>query len=529
MKKTLILLLFLVLGWAGSTWFIGNETETLLKTYLQQTKNASAEMGVETHYDIKEYKKSFLISTAKTVASLNTGDPLIDTLFKDVQFNHTISHGPILFINGLPRFGTAHFHSTLDLDSLSIETKEIVTKLFADKNPITTHITFGLNDNADYKIIIPALEITEDTSKVSLKEGIQLTGIINKTTLMGTLNGTISALHIDDNGLIIKASASTLNIDMQEIVAGQMIGTSHLSTPSIEITGGTLPPISLGIELNSDTRKSGENALDSDITLVASDIKTPIDISKVALSTSIKAIQIKGLEQLSAVQKELQQLQSDAIGGKMDDQQQEALLEKMQNLPNIMFAAVQNTLKKDKTNVTIKADITSKQGNSHVDITARYIGNGTDMNLEKLLAGGLDTVLKTINGNINFTAPKTMVASTPAALFLPMLVKQKVITENTDNYSLHALFKSDAITLNDKAMTTAEFSTLLGLLGLNKTDDELPADLELPEGSGVPISAIPPQLLEELSKQSPKELEAQGVPIEIIEQIKAMTAEETIK
>ena len=91
MKKILILILFLIFGWAGSTWFIGNETESLLKTYMQNTKNASAEMGMKTNYEIKDYKKSFLKSTAKTVMSLNTGDPVIDELFGEFQFNHTIS------------------------------------------------------------------------------------------------------------------------------------------------------------------------------------------------------------------------------------------------------------------------------------------------------------------------------------------------------------------------------------------------------------------------------------------------------
>jgi hypothetical protein len=41
------------------------------------------------------------------------------------------------------------------------------------------------------------------------------------------------------------------------------------------------------------------------------------------------------------------------------------------------------------------------------------------------------------------------------------------------------------------------------------------------------MGAFPPELLEELSKQSAEELEAQGVPEEIIKQINEMQQEKT--
>ncbi len=525
MKKILILILFLIFGWAGSTWFIGNETESLLKTYMQNTKNAYAEMGMETNFDIKDYKKSFLKSTATTVMSLKTGDPAIDELFGKLQFNNIISHGPVLFAKGSPSFGTAHIHSKLDVSSLESETQDIIKKLFADKNPLTGNITFGLNDSADYDLSVPAIEIKEGESQFSLKEGIHIAGTINKTTLMGTANGTIGALHIIDDGLNVDASASTIEVDMQGMVAGQMIGTTHFATPLVKITGDDVPPLSFGLDFLSDTRKAGNEALDGDIKIVASNIEAPVDVSEIKLSTSFKAFQIKGLEQLAAIQKDVQQLQSSAMSDNMSANEQEALMEKLQNLPNIMAAAVQNTLTKDKTELQVKADIASKQGHSLLDIDARYIGNGADINLEELVTGGLASAQKIINGKIDFSAPKAMITSTPAAFFLPSLLAQGVIAENADNFSLKAVFNTDSVDLNGKSMSADNFVELMETLGLGGGDDELPAGIELPEG-GMPMGALPPELLEELSKQSAEELEAQGVPEEIIEQIKKMQQQE---
>jgi hypothetical protein len=522
MKKILILILFLILGWAGSTWFIGNETESLLKTYLKNTKNASAEMGMETDYDLKEYKKAFLKSTAKTVMSLKTGDPQVDALLKDIQFNNVITHGPILFVEGKPSFGTAHIQSTLDLDALAPETKEIIKTIFADKNPMTVNIVFGIDDTANYDVVIPAMEVQEDEAHFNLKEGILITGQINKTTLMGTAKGTIGSLQVKSDGLTVNTSESTLDVDMQGILAGQMIGTSHFAIPSLQITGDALPPISLGVDLTTNTRKAGEEALDGDITLVASKIEAPVDITNIALNTSFKAFQVKGLEQLAAIQKDLQQLQVEAMNGNLSEEKQQEMLEKVQNLPNIMLAAVQNTLEKDKTGLAIKANITSQQGNSVFDIDTLYIGNRADINLEGLLTGGLDVLLKVINGSVDFSAPKAIISSTPAAFFIPSLVEKGLIAETNDRYSVKASFKTDAVTLNGKSMSASEFEALIETLGFGGADEALAPESESSQSADVKLSDLPPQLLEELAKKSVEELEAQGVPQEIIRQIKAI-------
>jgi hypothetical protein len=527
MKKILILILFLVLGWAASTWFIGNETESLLKTYLQNSKKVYAEMGMETQYEVKEYKKSFLKSTAKTVFSLNTGDLEIDAIFKDLQFNNTITHGPILFIKGIPSFGTAHIHSTLDLDALAPEAKTLLKLIFAENNPLSANITFGLNETADYDLIIPQIDIKEEDAYFSLKEGIYLSGVFNKRTLMGTAKGTLGSLSVKDDGLTINASASSIEVDMQGLVAGQMIGTSHFSTPSIKIEGEAMPPISFAIDFNSDTRKAGVNALDGDIKLTASNIKAPIEITDIHLKGSFKGLQIKGLEQLVAIQTDLQQLQTGASNGNMNEEQQAALMNKLQNLPNIMAAALQNTFKKDQTAISISANIASKQDNSSLAIKSHYIGNGTDINLEELTTGGLMAILKVVNGSLDLTASKAILSSTPAAILLLPLIEQGVIIESEKSYALKAIFKADGITLNDKAMTADEFAKALEVGGITGSDNKLPTEVELPEEE-VLMKNIPPQLLKELAKQNVDELKANGLPEEIIEQIKAIK-EETIE
>jgi hypothetical protein len=525
MKKILILLLFLVLGWAASTWFIGNETETLLKTYLQNSKKAYAEMGMKTQYEVKEYKKSFFKSTAKTVFSLNTGDTEIDTIFKDLQFNNTITHGPILWVEGVPSFGTAHIHSTLDVDALEPEAKTLLKLIFADNNPLSVNITFGLNETANYELIIPAIDIKEEDSYFNLKEGIYISGVFDKSTLIGTAKGTLGSLTLKDDGLVINASSSSFKMDMQGLVAGQMIGRAHFSMPSIKIEAEAMSPISFGIDFTSDTRKVNGDALEGDIKLTASNIKTPLEMTDIKLNASFKGLQIKGLEQLVAIQTDLQQLRAGASNGKENpnEEEQAALMNKLQNLPNIMAAALQNTFKKDQTAISISANIVAKQDNSHLAIKSHYIGNGADINLEELATGGLIAILKIVNGSLDLKASKAMLTSTPAAIVLLPLIKQGIIVENEKSYTLNAIFKADTITLNDKVMTANEFANVLEVGGVTGSDNVLPAGIELPdEEKQVLMQNIPPQLLEELATQSIEALKEQGLPEEIIEQIKVI-------
>lgn len=501
MKKILIITLLLVFGWTGSTWFIGNETETFLKNYLKNSKNVYAEMGMESNFEIKDYKKSFWKSTAKTVFSLKTGDPEIDGLFKNLQFNNIITHGPLLWVNGKPSFGTANIYSTLDMESLELETQDVLKNIFADTNPMTVSITFGINDTANYEFIIPTIEIKEsDELQFKIEDGIYLSGTVNKNTLIGTAKGTLGTIDVKDSGLLVKTSASTIDIDMQGIIAGQMLGTSRFTTPSIKIEGETIPSVSFGIEFASDTKKAGEEGLDSSIQLVASDIKAPIEVSSINLSTTLKDIQIKGLEQLATIQKDIQGLQSSGFDSSMSDEEHEALLNKIQNLPNIMVAAIQNSLKQNKTAINIKVDVASQKGNALLDINSHYIGNGADINLEELSTKGLSALLKIMTAKIDFNSPKAMLAGTPAAFLMPSLIEQGVIAEKSDSYHLNAIFKADAMTLNDKPISVDEFAQLLEILGLGGSDNELPEREEFEEPD--PSAELPPALLELLEKKT---------------------------
>ena len=519
MKKILILILLLILGWAGSTWFIGNKTEELLSTYIQQSEKSYADMGMDAQIKIKDYKKSFLQSTAKTSFSLKTGDPILDGLLKDIQFNNTITHGPILLADGTPSFGTALIHSTLDMDALAPEAKEFLAKAFADKNPLTSTMTFGLDKTAHYTISIPAVDLPlqDGKSSIKLQDGIQLAGIINKDTLMGTLKGTIGGWDILLDGEKFTTSASTIDVNMTGIVAGQMIGTTAFSLPSVNAELSSLPEaIKFGIDMVTNTQKSGEKALQGDMSLNLSNIKAPVDVSDINFNSNFKGFQIKGLEQLADAQKELQKLQTSAINSNISEAEQQALITKLKALPALLTSAVQNTLKKDETHITVKLDISSSQGKALLNADTLYVGNGVDIDIEKIAAGGLAEIMKILEGKFNFSAPKKMINTTPAALMMPMFTENGLIAEDKDKYSISTQFKGDTITLNGKTMTADEFITLMDSLKRGGA----PAELEQSSDTGLP-DAIPEALLKELSKQSIEELIKQGVPEEVVMQVEA--------
>ncbi len=524
MKKILILILFLILGWAGSTWFIGNKTEELLDTYLKQNQKSYADMGIDAQFKIKDYKKSFLKSTAKTSLSLNTGDPALDNVLKNIQLNNIITHGPLLLADGTPSFGTVRIHSTLDMDALTPETKDFLTKVFGDKNPLSSTMTFGLNKTVDYTITIPAIDLSvaADKSTIKLKNGIHLSGTANKETLMGTLQGTMGRWDILVDKQKFTTSASTIDIDMQGIVAGQMMGTTKFSLPSVNAELTSLPQqVSFAVDMITNMQKSDDKAIQGDTSFKLTKIKAPVDISELHFTGNFKGFQIKGLEQLADAQQEIQKLQFSTLDDNLSEAEQKALMTKLQGLPALLTSAVQNILKKDQTAMTVKLDVSSSQGKAVLDADTRYIGNGVDINIEKIATGGLPEVMKILEGKFNFSAPKSMIATTPAALMMPLLTMNGLILETDDKYSLSTVFKGDTVTLNNKDMTTDEFMALVGSLksGGNPSSTEL----DQSQDDGLP-EAIPEALLKELSKQKIEDLIEQGVPEEVVMQVEAFKA-----
>jgi len=444
---------------------------------------------------------------------------MLDGLLKDIQFNNTISHGPVLLADGTPKFGTALIHSTLDMDALQPEVKEFLNKLFADKNPLSSTMIFGLNNTADYNISIPEMNINEKKIDLKLNDGIHISGTIDKQTLTGTAKGTIGNWDILADKQKFTLSASTIDMNMKGMIAGQMLGDMKFSLPSVNLELTSLPmPVSFGVDITTDTQKTDDTSIASEMTLSLANIKAPVDVSAINFNTTFKGLQIKGLEQFADIQKEMSTLQTGALNENMSEAEQQALMEKLKSLPTILTSAIQNILKKDQTTVTIKLDATSSQGKALLDLDTRYVGNGVDINLEEIAVGGLPAIMKIMEGSFNFSAPKSMIAITPAALMMPIFIDKGLIQENADQYSISTQFKGDSITLNNKAMTPHEFIALIETIA-GPPAGMPPQGLEAPDGAGLPAGGIPEGLLEELAKQNIEDLKAQGLPEEIIQQV----------
>jgi len=330
---------------------------------------------------------------------------------------------------------------------------------------------------------------------------------------MGTLSGTVGALDLFIDNQKITTSTATISADVKGIVAAQILGSTSFTLPSVKLKLSSLPlpePISFGAKVVTHTQKSSDTALQGNMSLSLFDIKAPVDVSAINYKLNIKGMQIKGLEQLATVQEEIQKLQSSMMAPNISETEQKALLKKINGLPALLTSAVQNILKKDDTEVTLKLDVNSSQGKAELETDIRYIGNGVDINIDKITQGGLAEILKIAEGNFNFSAPKKMISNTPAVLMIPMFSENGLITEINDEYKLNAKFKNQSVILNGKKMTAEQFIELVNTFANNNAPDNAEPLDDLPEG-----------LIEELSKQDIEELKAQGVPDELIQKINA--------
>lgn len=458
-------ILLLVLAWVGTTWFIGNKTETWLKEHIQTTQKAYSDIGMEIQFDLLEYQKeSFLSSTAKTRLQLKTGNIITDEILKNIPFNSRIQHGPLLFINGMPHLGIASVQSTLDTSRLDPKIRLLVSTLFQENNPLQVQIIHGFDDTVDYRLDIAAIDLKEKEAQLSLDQGIHLSGSINKANLIGTLEGNIGRFTSVENNKSITTSPSSFHIETQGRVANQMLGSIKFSAPLVKLQGmeGFDQPLQFAVDLSTDTHQGNASSLEGSLTVALSKITGVLNISDITFKTVAKEIKTKGLEQIAVIQNDIQALQN-STSTTISPAEQQAILEKINSLPALIAIALQNTLSKDKTQLTLQLDIASKEGASHLDLSSRYVGNGTDINLTTFESADLKAFLQIVNGQFNVVVPKEMLDKLPMPL-LTRYIEKGILIETDKQYRANINFENKGIVLNGKSLSPDEFVALFELL-----------------------------------------------------------------
>ncbi|WP_020559046.1 DUF945 family protein [Thiofilum flexile] len=272
-------------GWAGSTWYVGQQTEALLQAQIAQMNQMISQTpqlaGMK--LELADYQKSFRAAQGKVKVNLPTN--VGEDMPQAVNILLDIHHGPLLWSNGAPNLALSHIQSRLDESSFSEESQKKIKSLFDNKAPVIVDADLKFNNSADYTVAVNPLSYDDAEKGAAFNfAGLKLTGSAmrsmqgEKTVLEGPLSGKIGKIELKGaDDFLMLLPESELAIEAKGIVGGELLNnTVDLTMPGISIKSKDLPePISFGLALNS-TQAVKDTDSEGKFGLTITDLMTPL-------------------------------------------------------------------------------------------------------------------------------------------------------------------------------------------------------------------------------------------------------------
>ncbi|WP_394060729.1 YdgA family protein [Alcaligenes sp. WGS1538] len=222
MKKStgvVALVVALAAVYGGSTWYMGQKTEELVRQKVAEFNTASAEKLAQSGIDgtvtmnVVEYKRGVFSSDARYTVTLASNDKQDEPL--ELTFDDKISHGPLpLSALKLGNFTpvAALTHSTL------VKTKDTEGwfKLTGDKTPLWADSLVGFDGAVDSTAHFEAIKHQGDTVKVEFSGG-QLRAKAGGKSDDILVSGNFPNLLVDDIGEDpLKLQAANFAVDFKQ-------------------------------------------------------------------------------------------------------------------------------------------------------------------------------------------------------------------------------------------------------------------------------------------------------------------------
>lgn len=482
MKKIFGSMIALAAIWAGSTAFIGSQTEQQLQNYIEKSNALYGSNGLQ--FKLDSYQKSFLHSTAEVLVEIT--DPTLSELLSDsykvpFKIHYNIEHGPIFFQTGLG-VGLSKLTQEMKVSSLlKEEDKKTFLELIKEDILIKSEAVVSFLNNADYLLSSNAIEIKKDENHIKI-DPLVMKGTTNLDTLKS--NGTLTIPHIlfkkEGTENQLKLDRLVMNIEIDKFIeSALMLGAFDLSIGNLSLKDDSNPDfnnINLSTNLHMVTKKDSEKSiqteLEGEVDLL--DTKLPADfpnLKRIHAKLGASYIGIDGMMKFQKATQEMQEAQTKLLTEMQQNpedmdkifedfgQLQESMLEKV-------VQALNTLLIKDKTLINYAVDFQTKDSKkSSISAEVGYTGDmkfeGT---LEEIALKAQQEMLDMLQLNLNLNVDAQHIKSFPDAETLTtqiqMGVVQGFVKEENGKYILNGSYKNRELMVNDNNLT----STILPLL-----------------------------------------------------------------
>lgn len=529
MKKIATLLsipVALVVAWGGTSWFVGQQTETTVRQFIDQQNQQAAGRGVV--QELVSYEKSLL--GGKAITKLKFDMPPFNEAIGEVQFINDIQNGPIFLGGGSAvQFGSSRIHTQVDMEALDAEKRQALNTLFAGKAPLDGHTVIGFGGDTSFNFTVNPLKFAEEGTNVSL-DGVQFSGDYG-ADMAGDVDVHMGKFELKDATTHMQIPSMDVTGTMTGMVAGQVLGSFDMQAPQVSILAeGTTEPVlfDLAVKTNSDVQNN--EALGS-MNFSVNNIKGVKDtVTKVNYQLEFAGLNVDGLKEVSQLQAEMQNTLSqtdwnaEAMETPEGQKKQQELMEKVSKNSEQMIGLVfSKVLKTGKSRLHNVLTAESPKGKLNADVDLTYTGQGAP-SMTDLVAFGPNDWAKMMQGKVLLDADKAMLPEGTEMLLMP-LSQQGLLKIEGEKVKSDVTLAGENVTLNGQQMTFADFLHLLapdagaGAAGMAATPDA--------DGSAADLG-IPADLMERIQKEgmTPEVMQAleesDDVPPEALEMFKQL-------
>lgn len=518
--KKILLSVPVLLGvlWAGSSWYVGQQTETELRHFIDRQNEQTAKEGLE--QEVVSYEKSAF--GARAVTKLKISKPPLNEMLGELQFVSDISNGPIFFGGGSPvQFGMSRIDTHLDTGALDEEKRQWVAAAFEGKPPFESHAVLGFGGGATSHITVNPLKIDQDGATM-LMEGADITTDTN-ADMMGKFSGHVGKVEVKEANSTFTMPSLDVEGDIAGIVGGQMLGNVDVQAPQVSILAeGTTEPFvfDMNIQTNSDVK---DEDAEGKVHLVMDNIKGANDaLSKVDYKLDFQGLNMEGLKTVNEIQAEIANMQSqmdwnaEAMETPEGQQKMQELMgnlsQKSEQMIDAIFSKVLQTGKSRMHHVLLAE---SPKGKLNADVDLTYTGQGAPSMME-LASYSPNDWGKMMKGKITLNTDQAMLPEGLDLLVMPYM-EQGLVMQDGDKLKTDIELAGENVTLNGKQMS---FEDLLKLVSpdaggmMNEGGD---ADLGIPEDlmKKIQEEGLTPEVMQLLE-------ESDDVPRETVEMFKQL-------
>lgn len=463
MKKLItVLSVPVVLGvvWAGTSWYVGQQTESTLRQFIEQQNEQTSSQGVT--QEVVSYEKGTF--GAKAVTKLKFTTPPLSEMFKDIQFVNEIDNGPV-FLAGAPQFGMSRINSRLDMDALDETVRKELEAAFSGKPPFESHAVLGFGGGSTYDVVVNPMKLDKDGTTIVM-EGATLTGD-SAADMTGKFNMQVSKVEIKETSSGFTMPSMQVDGNITGMAAGQALGSFDIKAPqvSIQAEGATEPFVfDMNVQTNSDIKN---DEAEGTVKFGMANIKGAQDVlSKLDYSLTFQGLAVDGLKEVNRIQTEMTNMQSqidwnaEAMETPEGQQKMQELMtntsQKAEEMIEVIFTKV---LKTDKSRMQHALMAESPKGKLNASIDLTYTGKEPPKLMEMVSYGPNDWA-KMMKGKILLDADKAILPEGTDMMVAP-LAEQGLLKQEGEKITAQLELAGENAILNGKQMPFADLLQLL--------------------------------------------------------------------